>query len=519
MLPSQLLITRRHMGQIRPAYATASEQYLSLAGRLIGIYENGTGKKRSQLRSDVSALEQGQVDFRMVRGLELILERRSTFAVDSPVDPYLIRKAIFSRSGGFAQDPASRGNILADVGSEFKLAAAEIDRLFWNDLEDEQVLRSFSTMAPLELLVSYNLSLTQTLLFRATSMEFRPGGNWKNLFRLIKYLGLMYSVDVDQDGYLVSVEGPVALLKLTQRYGTNLARLVPEVIQGGKWILRAQIVSRGQEDTRLLTFVLGSSENVLLPSAAQEPSPVRQYDSSLESSFARRFDAMDSKWKLLREPEPILVGPSVMIPDFAFELGPKRVFLEIVGFWTREYLERKLAKLQQVRGVDLIVAVDSSLGITKKIPGKVIPFEGEVPLRPVLSYLELRESEYFKSELEQLSSIQVSVSGDCVPLGDLGAKLGTSKEVLSRRLRERPVEGYALVGDCLISNEKLKSLEKIVSEDHSVSLVAPKLEAEGITDPYPLLKLLGYQVAFKGIHSDSAEYFKPKESQEPKSSP
>jgi hypothetical protein len=506
------------MGQIRPAYVTASEQYLSLAAGLIGIYEGGIGKKRSQLRTEVGDLENGPFDFRLVRGLETILERRSVFAVDSPVDPGRIRSAIFSRSGGFTPDPASRSAILAEVAGEFKLAAEEVERLFWNDLDDEQVLRSFDAMTPTGLLASYNLSLTQTLLFRATTMEFRPGGNWKNIFRMVKYLGLMYSIDTDQDGYLVSVEGPVALLKLTQRYGTNLAKLLPEIIKGGKWILRAQIVSRGQDDLRLLTFVLGSSEKALLPSADRPPFPEREYDSSLESSFARRFNAMESRWKLLREPEPIPVGQSVMIPDFAFELGSRRVFLEIVGFWTREYLERKLAKLQQVHGVDLIVAVDSSLGITKKIPGKVIPFEGEVPLRPILGYLELRESECLKSELEQISRVQLNVSGDCVPLQDLCTKWGFSKGVLLKRLRERPVEGYALVGDCLISSAKIKSLEKVVSEDHTVSSVAPKLEAEGVTDPYPLLKLLGYQVVFKGIHSDSAEYYRPKQPQgEPKS--
>ena len=35
-----------------------------------------------------------------------------------------------------------------------------------------------------------------------------------------------------------------------------------------------------------------------------------------------------------------------MVPDFTLEKKGRKIFVEIVGFWTEEYLKRKLEKLR-----------------------------------------------------------------------------------------------------------------------------------------------------------------------------
>jgi hypothetical protein len=195
-----------------------------------------------------------------------------------------------------------------------------------------------------------------------------------------------------------------------------------------------------------------------------------------------------------------------MIPDFAFELGGRRIYLEIVGFWTPEYLKRKLAKLREAAAeTDLIVAADSSLGITRKLPGRVIFFEKEVPLKPVLEELEAVERDQMRREEEAATRADLKITGECVRVGALAAGLGISEDALAKRLRDRPVEGYALVGDCLISEGKLRELGTIIAGECRLSALAPRLEAEGISDPFPLLAYLGYQVRWRGLDSDAAE--------------
>jgi len=55
-------------------------------------------------------------------------------------------------------------------------------------------------------------------------------------------------------------------------------------------------------------------------------------------------------------------GAEVMIPDFAIEHPDgRRAILEIVGFWTPEYLDAKLEKIRKVEADNFVLAVSEQL--------------------------------------------------------------------------------------------------------------------------------------------------------------
>ena len=41
-----------------------------------------------------------------------------------------------------------------------------------------------------------------------------------------------------------SIDGPLSILKLTDRYGTSIAKLLPSIIVTGNWSLKASIVHK-----------------------------------------------------------------------------------------------------------------------------------------------------------------------------------------------------------------------------------------------------------------------------------
>ena len=56
-----------------------------------------------------------------------------------------------------------------------------------------------------------------------------------------------------------------------------------------------------------------------------------------------------------------------MLPDFALEHPDgRREILEIVGFWTPEYLDEKLAKIRQANVDNLALAVSAQLDCTSE---------------------------------------------------------------------------------------------------------------------------------------------------------
>jgi hypothetical protein len=73
------------------------------------------------------------------------------------------------------------------------------------------------------------------------------------------------------------------------------------------------------------------------------------FDSRIESIFQEQFELFNTGWTIEREPEPLVTGQkTAFIPDFLFSKYNYKVIVEIIGFWTKEYLERKLSKIYDV---------------------------------------------------------------------------------------------------------------------------------------------------------------------------
>lgn len=102
------------------------------------------------------------------------------------------------------------------------------------------------------------------------------------------------------------------------------------------------------------------------------------------------------KWLLTREDEVLLLGDSVMIPDFAFthKEDGRRALVEIVGFWHPEYLRRKLAKVRAAGRDDLILLVYEGVNLTddklQDVPGEVLYFASRPVIKQVIAAVERR---------------------------------------------------------------------------------------------------------------------------------
>jgi Protein of unknown function (DUF790) len=139
------------------------------------------------------------------------------------------------------------------------------------------------------------------------------------------------------------------------------------------------------------------------------------FDSSIEQSFAEAFSALENShavegWRLEREPEPLLLEKSIFIPDFALTRSHRRVYVEILGFWTPAYRERKIAKLQQLQGQhDLLLAIpvearSAFASIAADFP--IVWYEGQLSATDVLQVLR----NHYDDFAERLSLIDVETT-------------------------------------------------------------------------------------------------------------
>ena len=362
MLPNSLLVVWKRKGEIQPRYAKLSSENLEVANRLIEAYKCHIGEKKKSLATFVADLENQGYEYRFVRALTLLLDRKGVFTCVSKIDPSDLRKKIFqatTQKFGLPTSPEKRQQILEFVASETGLTTQFIEDQIYADLDSELILAKFDPPSALELLQQYNLSLAQTLLFDCIEMGFKASGNWQRLFYSIKKLGLIYEVSRDND-FWVKIDGPASLFKLTKRYGINIAKLLPTITVNQQWTVNAKILWKYTNE--ICNFKMESNKHSSLLSKPNLQQVT--YDSTAEESFANQFKALKSDWTLKREPEPVPAGNQVIIPDFSFERAGLKVYLEIVGFWTEEYLLRKAEKLKQVEA-EMILVVNEALGVRK----------------------------------------------------------------------------------------------------------------------------------------------------------
>jgi predicted nuclease of restriction endonuclease-like RecB superfamily len=116
----------------------------------------------------------------------------------------------------------------------------------------------------------------------------------------------------------------------------------------------------------------------------------RLFDSAVEAALAAKFGDERDGWQLRRETMILEAGGELLVPDFVFtHTDATTVALEIVGYWTPEYLARKLRKLSGVRAPNLLVAVRRSLAVQAgALPHAVLPFNTRILLRDLMPHLE-----------------------------------------------------------------------------------------------------------------------------------
>jgi hypothetical protein len=201
----------------------------------------------------------------------------------------------------------------------------------------------------------------------------------------------------------------------------------------------------------------------------------------------------------VREPEALETGARVMIPDFAFDYrhADFRVFFEVMGFWTPEYVTKKLDQLADLEDVDMLVAVDESLGVGPEIEARdhrAISYSGSIRLKDVSDVLRRYEDELVADAAADLPD-ELIPEADVVSLSDLAIEYGVSEGAIE----DKSFPEHALVGRTLVRPAVLDALDEEIEAGISLSDAESVLETRDITETSAALAELGYAVEWEGL--------------------
>ena len=538
MLSLDLLRTIISRGKITPIFCRPENKESSeykLAQKLLESFANThkTKNPKKELLKETNSLE-SKYDYKLVRGLVTLLERRSIFENQSTkIDSIRIRKRLFEESSknGLALTEQQREKIVKNVAQQSHLTSEEIQTAMWSDQEENLILREFCELSPEELLFWYNLSLTQTLLFRCTSLEFYVEGGlyWKHVLRNVKRYGLMYNLQKqnNKDSITCILEGPLSLFKMTDRYGTSMAKLLPEIIKAPSWSISGSIVKKNEDGQKIYQFSTSGKEitGIIQPTPNNHhqdniTSDSSGFDSSLEAnfekSFLQHFDKKDD-WTISREPDPLIAEGKAMIPDFLFERFGRKVYFEIVGFWTKEYMQRKTAKIKSIfekndqgkeERIDLLIGVNEDLAcsqLEEVSKENVFTFKKQVPIKPILNHLRQIDKDIAEEKTKTVN-IKIEEKLDPIPIKQIARKYEIPFEAALRILIKDYPDHIAVNDSYMFSKEKTemvkRSLEGITKfVDACKILDENKIEESCHAD---FLKKIKYDVVWSDLNPENA---------------
>ncbi len=511
MLSADLLKTKVRGDRIMPAFVEADDDSLALAEDIIQAFSDHTGKKLGELKDILAEMEDQGFDYRLVRGLVALLERSCTLTIESAATPEVVRREVFSLIGHPALTAEDRSKSIARAAANLGIAPEAVEASMFADLESELIISRFDHPKPSALLEEYNLSLAQTLLFKATEMRFKASSKHKEVLRAVKRLGLMYSAGYDAGSLNITIDGPLSAIKSTERYGTSLAKLLPFIVASPGWGVDASIVRKDfNGNPRLYQFSISEhAQGHLFGDVAGTYGDI-EFDSEPEERFYDSLANAGTGWNIVREPEPLIAGRYLYIPDFLLEKGGTKVYVEIAGFWTAEYLKRKVAKLSELKDTDLIVLAStrSSCDAFKSITENVILFDRKFPLKEVLDKLKARDEEKVADGVKKLKVSGLALEGDIVRLDDAAARAGVGVDAVRRYVEENGAPGYALAGDELLSVGLMDIIRKALPEKMPYSDASALIRSKGVAAADPVLKHLGYVVKWSGLDPEDAVVYR-----------
>lgn len=332
--------------------------------------------------------------------------------------------------GGFVV-PDQRLAALAAQAEQLQMEAAHLEALLWLDAEEHERLRQVAPApSALALAGAYNRRALETILIRTLSADLLlpdpDGPAIRRFYFLLKCQGLLCDLSLAEPApkgatvhrpVRAHVFGPLEIFGPRTRHGERFAQVVLALLrtfpglQGSAHVLlnerefqlrlepalaqtiapehavaeRADGVDHTNEDAgaddRTPTYVARRDEEAT-------------FDSQVEAQLFATLRGMErlddcSGWHVEREPEPIIHDGVVSVPDFAFsrrehagESGDRatRVYVEVIGFWTSAYRERKRAKLRQLAGqIRLALVVQEHLlADFQDLPFPVLPYKQRV---------------------------------------------------------------------------------------------------------------------------------------------
>jgi predicted nuclease of restriction endonuclease-like RecB superfamily len=369
LLTADLVNVRRRGEQLSlaPLSPEELERAAELAEAYVGLARAHVGLQRGAFLEACRGVTVAAREQRLAKGLHKLVLDRCTFEEGGAHEPAELRRDLFLRAAQARHDGLfDRAALLAAVAGERGITGPELEAALYADLPDAHLLREFQAVAPEALVSGYQAAQVQAVLLRAvkvTAMVRAAPAAFRLLFRRIKFLRLLHRIERLPDrkrgvpgGYRIEIDGPFALFESVTKYGLQLALAFPALAACDEWALDAEV--RWGREARPLHFRLGG-----LGSGGDVEEALPDEVAALLSQLR----ATRSPWKAKVSDAVLeLPGVGLCVPDLELTRAGKTVYLEVMGFWSRDAVWKRIELVKGGLPHRLVFAVSKHLRVSEE---------------------------------------------------------------------------------------------------------------------------------------------------------
>ncbi|HEY6723953.1 MAG TPA: DUF790 family protein [Polyangiaceae bacterium] len=369
MLTPELVRCRVHQGALELTRwsAKTKERAKTLASEYLALAEAHVGKTRDELRQEWLLIPVAPAERRLADGLMKLIEDAGDFGSQIDLPAAELRREVFleasQRRRVAAPDaPFDRERALAVVAERYQTTSDRIEAALYADLKGAERLRAFGPLSTVELLDRYELGQVQAVFLRAVEVlaDVRCSSPlaYRQLFNKLKFRQLLYHIEATAKGYRIRLDGPFSLFESVTKYGLQLALMLPGLLECDELELEARL--RWGKQRSPVSFKYSHRGH-----AAGAAPP------ALSDDVERLRLAINEKgggWRASACGDILdLPGLGVCIPDLVFENGKRRVYLEVMGYWSRDAVWRRVEMAQRGLPAPVLFAVSSRLRVSEAV--------------------------------------------------------------------------------------------------------------------------------------------------------
>jgi len=284
-----------------------------------------------------------------------------------------------------------RADILAAVAATRGTTREGLEAMLYADLRGAQRLVACRAPEPERLVENYERAQVQAVLLRAVRVvaEVRCTGAdaYRALFQKLKFRRLLHRIQpLEAGGYRIEIDGPFSLFQSVAKYGLELALVLPALEACGNVKLSAEV--RWSQGGTALTF---RYEHRAAEARVEATRPRDEVSELLEG-----VEALESGWTAaLAERVLDVPGAGICAPDVVLTRKKDRaqVFVEVLGYWSRSAVWRRVELARRGLGVRLLFVVSSRLRVSEEVldeseDAALYVYKGRINARSVLRQAE-----------------------------------------------------------------------------------------------------------------------------------